>query len=113
VYINAANKVIEDEVLENKKREHTDNFFEATLFLKIAITMNTIGILLMAIIVYGKFSTELEAVLQYVGIGLICASVLSAVIIIVFTQKTKFVASNFDEKVWQKLSDLVSTETQG
>jgi hypothetical protein len=62
--------------------------------------MNTIGILLMAIIVYGKFSTELEAVLQYVGIGLICASVLSAVIIVVFIQKTKFVPSNFDEKVW-------------
>jgi hypothetical protein len=113
VYINAANKVIEDEVLENKKREHTDNFFEATLFLKIAITMNVIGILFMAIIVYGKFSIELEPVIQYIGIGLICVSVLSAVIIIVFTQKTKFVASNFDEKVWQKLSDLVSTETQG
>jgi hypothetical protein len=43
---------------------------------------------------------------------LICASALSAIVVVAFIQKTKFVPSNFEEKVWNKLFELVSTETQ-
>ncbi len=66
----------------------------------------------MATIVYGKFSPDLEAVLQFIGIGLIGCAALSAINVVFFIQKTKFVPSNFEEKVWNKLTDLMSRETQ-
>lgn len=104
-----ANKIIEEEVLENKRREHTDSFAEATLFLKVSVTMTLIGILLMAIIVYGKFQTELESVLQYVAIGLIGMAAASAIAVVVFIHRTKFIPSSFEEHVWEKLTDLMSS----
>lgn len=90
-----ANKIIEQEVLESKKREHEDSFAEATLFLRIAVFLTTVGTLFMSVIVYGKFGPELESVMQYVGIGLICAAALAAIIVVVFIHRAKFVPSNF------------------
>jgi hypothetical protein len=82
-------------VLETKKREHADSFKEATFFLRISITLTLVGIIFMAVIVYGKFLTVMESIMQYVAIGLICSAALSAIIVVIFIHKTKFVPCNF------------------
>ena len=66
----------------------------------------------MAIIVYGNFVAALEQIMQYVGIGLICASVFFAVLMVFFIHKTKYVPLSFEEHVWIRLTELMSEETK-
>jgi len=53
--VHSANKIIEEETLEHKRRERTDLFSEAGLLMKASGAMKFLGALLMAVIVYGQF----------------------------------------------------------